>query len=128
MTTTMTSTVTGVAIAADGTVTDVTLNRESDGSVSADLRTAIGCRWFDCVELVADGTASIDAWINDEGRYDDPPNRLATLVAATLAESPCTMLHGTVLFTSNDRDSGETTSLASESVDDIKFLAGLAAD
>lgn len=125
-TTTTTTTVTGVAIAPNGNVSDVLLTKDPSGSVGADLRNAIDCRNFDCIS-VSDGPASIDAWVNDEGRYEDEPNRLATTVIATLVQAPCTMLHGTVVFLSSNADDGHTTSLDTGSISNVKGLAALIA-
>lgn len=99
----------------------VPINLPTDPAMrQAVMRAVIRCGRYDVVAL----TTRLDMWLDDEGLYNHPVNKLATLLAARhgFTRQP---YHGPVLLTSVDQD-GETLPLTPDmiralltSVDDI---------
>lgn len=96
-----------VLIDVDGTIT-----AETYDSINLDtLTSALEVRYVDCVRvrpLDRDHTATLDAWVDDEGLFNSPPNPVASQMIAMLAGRPCQQLHGRVLFAVGETNTGES--------------------
>ncbi|MEW1938446.1 UNVERIFIED_ORG: hypothetical protein EDC92_12020 [Dietzia maris] len=115
-----------VLVDVDGTVTAETFD-----AINLDtLTSALDVRYVDCVQvqpLNCTNTATLDAWVDDEGLFNSPPNPVASKMIATLAESSCQMLYGRVLFATGDLTTGESIGLSVEKKDQLVVMGSLLA-
>lgn len=115
-----------VLVDVDGTITAPTFD-------AIDLETLTGAldvRYVDCVQVRAldrDQSATLDAWVDDEGLFNSPPNPVASQMIAMLADRPCQQLHGRVLFATCETATGESVGLSAENQKRMVDLGGLVA-
>lgn len=115
-----------VLVDVDGTVTAETFD-----AINLDTLTgALDVRYVDCVQVCSlNERVTLDAWVDDEGLFNSPPNPVASQLVAMIAERPCQQLHGRVLFAYCDSTTGESMGLSAENqkrlVNMGQMLAGL---
>jgi hypothetical protein len=101
---------TAVLLTPEANIVPITLPVDGDDRLKV-MRAVIRCDLVDVVAL----TSRLDMWLDDEGLYNHPVNKLATALAARhgFAWQP---YHGPVLLTGGADDEGETLPLSVEQV------------
>jgi len=115
-----------VLVDVDGTVTAETFD-----AIDLDtLTSALDVRYVDCVQvrpLKRDRAVTLDAWVDDEGLFNSPPNPVASQLIAVLSERPCQQLYGRVLLAACDHATGESIGLSAENQEGLVAMGGLLA-
>lgn len=115
-----------VLVDVDGTVTAETFD-----AIDLDtLTSALDVRYVDCVQvrpLKRDRAVTLDAWVDDEGLFNSPPNPVASQLIAVLSERPCQQLYGRVLLAACDHATGESIGLSAENQKGLVAMGGLLA-
>lgn len=113
----MTRTPDALLITAEADIVPVNLPADT-GARLAVMRSVIRCETVDVVGL----TSRLDMWLDDEGLYNHPVNKIATALAVRFGFT-WQDYHGPVLLTGGADAEGETLPLSKDKV--LALLASL---
>ncbi|NUK55484.1 DUF3846 domain-containing protein [Streptomyces lunaelactis] len=106
----MTHTPGALLITPEADIVPVNLPADTDNRMVV-MRSVIRCERVDVVAL----TDQVDMWLDDEGLYNHPVNKLATLLAVRFGFT-WQEYHGPVLLTGGADAEGETVPLSKDKV------------
>ena len=106
----MTHTPGALLITPEADIVPVNLPADTDNRLVV-MRSVIRCERVDVVAL----TDQVDMWLDDEGLYNHPVNKLATLLAVRFGFT-WQEYHGPVLLTGGADAEGETVPLSKDKV------------
>ncbi|MGP4001572.1 DUF3846 domain-containing protein [Streptomyces sp. 8N706] len=104
----MTRTPDALLITPEADIVPVNLPADSDSRLTV-MRSVIRCERVDVVGL----TSQLDMWLDDEGLYNHPVNKLATVLAFRFGFT-YQDYHGPVLLTGGADAEGETVPLSKD--------------
>ncbi|MFD5427713.1 DUF3846 domain-containing protein [Streptomyces sp. NPDC127084] len=113
----MTRTPDTLLITPEADIVPVNLPADSDSRLTV-MRAVIRCERVDVVGL----TSQLDMWLDDEGLYNHPVNKLATVLAVRFGFT-YQNYHGPVLLTGGADAEGDTLPLSKEQF--LTLLASL---
>lgn len=122
------STVNGVLIDIDGTVTDEPIEVQ-DGSALAGMYRVVRCSYVERIAVMGvPGTdvLSVDAWVDEEGIYTSVPNFVAQVVIKAMSGIDRGQIFGRVLLLAGDELQGETASLPGGVIELVRELGKMA--
>lgn len=122
------STVNGVLIDIDGTVTDEPIEVQG-GSALAGMYRVVRCSYVERIAVMDVPNAdslSVDAWVDEEGIYTSVPNVVAQVVLKAMSGIDRGAAFGRVLLLAGDEIKGETVSLPGGVIELVHELARLA--
>lgn len=122
------STINGVLIDIDGTVTDEPIEVQ-DGSALAGMYRVLRCSYVERIAVMDvpnTNSLGVDAWADEEGIYNSVPNVVAQVVLKAMSGIERGPVFGRVLFLAGDEGTGETVSLPGGVIELVQELAKLA--
>lgn len=112
-----------IKITHDGAVSRVTLHQDGDSSTLQAMYEQIECHTVDCIGLDQD----MDMWIDDEGKFVEPPqvNKLATVLFRAVFKDTMDWIAGNVLITGGADDEGGTVGIGEAQATEIERFLGM---
>lgn len=122
------STINGVLIDIDGTVTDEPIEVQ-DASALAGMYRVVRCSYVERIAVMDvpnTEALSVDAWVDEEGLYTSVPNVVAQVVLKAMSGIDRGAVFGRVLLLACDETEGTATSLPGGAIELVHELARLA--